>query len=117
MGKAALSSLTGAMNWYPVWKSSIFVGFSGIVAKRLADSSNVLRYDVGFTDVLGRRPQESHRCVNETFRVFHEITEYVKSPGQRGRTRVLRGQSQCVKVSSRNGGKSSLRTIASLGDA
>src|SRR5712664_2077930 len=68
---AALSSLTGAINWYPrLEKVSIYDGFSGSSPR--AFRIHIRLGPEGLKDLILR---------DETFRVFHEITEYVKSPG------------------------------------
>src|SRR6266481_7909929 len=53
----------------------------GIVAKSLADSANVLLYDFRINVRLGPDGLKNLILRDETFRVFHEITEYVKSLG------------------------------------
>src|SRR6266852_8905213 len=95
---AALSSLTGAINWYPrLGKVSIYAGFSGSSPRALriprmycfmtsgltylADSANVLLYDFRINVRLGPEGLKNLILRDETFRVFHEITEYVKSLG------------------------------------
>src|SRR5260370_931254 len=50
-------------------------------AKSLADSANVLLYDFRIHIRLGPEGLKNLILRDETFRVFHEITEYVKSPG------------------------------------
>jgi len=79
--RPALSSLTGAINWYPrLEKVSIYDGFSGIVAKSLADPRMYCFMTSGFTYVSGPEGLKDLILRDETFRVFHEITEYVQKP-------------------------------------
>src|SRR5260370_14602412 len=49
--------------------------------KKIADSANVLLYDFRIHIRLGPEGLKNLILRDETFRVFHEITEYVKSPG------------------------------------
>src|SRR5260370_32289294 len=79
---AALSSLTGANKLVsPSGKGLNICRLFGIVAKSLADSANVLLYDFRINVRLGPEGLKDLILRDETFRVFHEITEYVKSPG------------------------------------
>src|SRR6266852_750079 len=73
-----------------------------MVAKSLADSANVLLYDFRIHIRLGPEGLKDLILRDETFRVFHEITEYVKSPGVRRRRSSARHR-QWFKLSSRNG--------------
>ena len=53
----------------------------GVVAKSLADSANILLDDFWIHVSLGPDGLKNLVLRDETFRVFHEITEYVKSLG------------------------------------
>src|SRR5258707_14706672 len=53
----------------------------GIVAKSLADSANVLLYDFRINIRLGTQGLKNLILLDETFRVFHEIKENDKNPG------------------------------------
>src|SRR5262249_60270507 len=53
----------------------------GVVAKSLADSANILLYDFWIHVSLGPDGLKNLVLRDETFCVFHEIAEYVKSLG------------------------------------
>ena len=53
----------------------------GVVAKSLADSPNILLYDFWIHVSLGPHGLKNLVLRDETFCVFHKITEYVKSLG------------------------------------